>query len=1312
MIQEPPISPNVRTPFQLDTNRAFWRESGRRLAENAGELRRRGNKLRSSRALLRDVRALIAKAAGSEREAHTAWVLDNARLIQSTAKHSHEFLTTAHKLPSLADGTPRALQLARALLDAGANAFDEIGFVCFVNGHQEIAYLDMNELWALKPALQLEAIERLIHQDPREWPALVATLIEISETLWKEIFEALNAVDLILGEDRTGEYRLMDFDSREMYRRAVTEIAQFGRLDEREVARTAVRFAEREVASSDDSPGAMRRRHVGFFLIDRGRVALESAAEYRPPLRARVSRLLRDNPAVFYLGGIELLTLTITILLLFNAHTLLPISVIILLMIIPGTQFAVEFINNLVTALLSPRALPKLDFSDGIPNNFATIVAVPTLLLNEAQLHDLILDLEIRFLANRDPNLFFALVTDSPDSQQVVDDRDALVELGRTLIEGLNARHTTDGRAPFLMLHRHRVYNESEDRWMGWERKRGKLLDLNSVLRGAFDAFPVKVGDTSIFPSIRYVITLDSDTQLPRDSARKLIGAMAHPLNRAVVHPVSRMVVEGYGIIQPRIGISIQSAARSRLAALYSGQTGFDIYTRAVSDVYQDLFNEGIFTGKGIYDVDALRAVMERRFPENTLLSHDLIEGAYARAALASDIELIDDYPSHVSAFNKRKHRWVRGDWQILQWVRLRVPNYDRQIVPNPISLISRWKIIDNLRRSLLEPSLVALLLAGWIFLPGSAGYWTVVTMMLLFLPAVAGVAFALLRLPRRLPALRIWFVDTVSAFAKSVVVTAFSLIYLLHQAMLTVDAIGRSIARVFITRKRLLEWETAAEAESAKKGKSRVDVYLEWSPILALAIGMVVWLTRPASLIAAAPILGAWMLSPLLTLWLNRQPRRGNCELNREDADLMRDAAERICRFFREWSSPATHWLIPDNVEEDGAAELRLSPTNLGMLLNARVAAVHLNQTTIEEFAAETRCTLDSVAALPKYKGHLYNWYDLNTREPMYPRFVSTVDSGNLAASLWTLKQAALAFAGEPAIKRGLTEAITTSLNSIAETCDRMVREMDFAFLYNPRKKVLSVGYHGDSGQVEQSCYDLLATEARIASFVAIAKGDIPQDAWFHLGRSHTLYRGERVLTSWTGTMFEYLMPVLWMRHYAGTLLEHSAQAAVRVQREYARRKGVPWGISESACVSDDGKYGYEPFGIPQLASKRMEDNVLVISPYSTMLAAMVDPDNAVKNLRQMQDFGWTGRYGFYEAIDYRHGGGGKLVRSWMAHHQGMGLLAICNLMFDGQVQRYFHAEPHVMSAELLLQERVPAGALAEAGETMPMPEAAPVNS
>ncbi len=1008
----------------------------------------------------------------------------------------------------------------------------------------------------------------------------------------------------------------------------------------------------------------------------------------------------------FYLFGVELVTFAIVVGLLSFLSALTPILAGLLLVVLPATQAAVDFMNNLAAFLMPARALPKLDFSKGIPSDCTTMVAVPTLLLNEAQVRNLVRDLEIRYLANSDPNLLFVLLTDSPDSDQPVDERDKLVGAAVELIEGLNRNHSGGGQPPFYLFHRHRIFNPSENRWMGWERKRGKLLDLNRLLRGAYDSFPVKAGDLSRLPTVRYVITLDSDTQLPRDSAAKLIGTIAHPLNRAVVEPATRVVIAGYGILQPRIGISVRSASRSRLAALFSGETGFDIYTRAISDVYQDLFGEGIFTGKGIYEVDVMRETLERRFPENALLSHDLIEGAYARAALVSDIELIDDYPSHFSAYSRRKHRWVRGDWQIMRWLLSRVPDYHGRMIPNPTSLISRWKIVDNLRRSLQEPAMLLLLLAGWFYLPGPPWYWSAVGATILLLPVDWNLLFSVLRAPlgsRTFPA---WAKDTAEAFVRGNLLALLTISFLLNQALLSLDAIARTVRRVWITKRNLLQWETAAEAEETTgPSKATVDRYLEWTPWLAAAIGVAVWLLRPAQAPYASGFIAMWIASRGISARLNRPPRRSKRRLSDQDVELLRDAASHTYQYFRDWSSPATNWLIPDNVREDGTAAARVSPTNLGILLNARIAAVHFGLLGVEEFAAETLQTLRRIAELQKYRGHLLNWYDMETLSPLEPAFVSTVDSGNLAACLWTLKQAAMAFAADA--ERGVTPAAAAQLAQIVITCDRMVEQMDFRFLYQSKKKVLSVGFNIAADRLETSSYDLLASESRTAAFIAIAKGDIPQEAWFHLGRGHTVTGGERVLISWTGTMFEYLMPTLWMQTYRRTILEKSIQAAVRVQREFTHRRGVPWGISESACRAEgDSEYGYSAFGIPQLAMRPNSTQELVISPYSTFLALPVDPATAVENLRRMQERGWFGRYGFYEAIDCSEKED-RVIHLWMAHHQGMSLLAACNLLFNQSIPRYFHAEPHVLATELLLHERVPSAVTAEA-EEQPTPEVA----
>ncbi len=1298
-----------------DADLRQWTEAGAALGRTHREVKGRGKTATRPPNRRRRIQNLVRRTAANPQGENAAWVLDNFRLIFGAEKEARTFSFRLGRYPrAAAEGgneCQRVCLVARAYLNLAHNSFNEPEFIAFLEGYQEAAALTMKEIWAVRQALMLELLDQVTDDRREAWPILLTSLRKISECGWKDLFESVSYAHRILARDPAGAYQRMDYESRERYREALTELAKYSPLTEREIAEAVVEFCEDAASVSDGSRPAIRRTHVGYYLVDSGRTRLETIIEYRPALVDRVPQFILRHSTQFYLAGIEVLALSIVFGILYKLDVVAPVYAGLILLLLPATQAAADFMNNLVTFLIRPRALPKLDLSEGIPEKYSTMVAVPTLLLNEAQVHDLVLDLEIRFLANRDRNLHFALLTDSPDSDCQEDQNDELVGLCASLIEGLNQRYRSEGRSPFFLFHRHRAYNESEGRWMGWERKRGKLLDFNKLLRGAFDAFPVKVGDLSVLPVIKYVITLDSDTQLPRDSAARLVGTIAHPLNRAVVDAQKRMVVEGYGILQPRMGISVQSASRSRLAALYSGQTGFDIYTRAISDVYQDLFGEGIFTGKGIYEVDVLREVLERRFPENALLSHDLIEGAYARAALVSDIELIDDYPSHFSAYSRRKHRWVRGDWQIMRWIRSQVPDFHGRMIPNPITLISQWKILDNLRRSLLEPSLALLLLSAWLWLPGRPGYWTAATLLMWFIPVLSGLFFALARIPDNRRELPSWACDFARNFRDNAVVTLCGLIFLLHQALISIDAIVRAVSRVFVTKKKMLEWETAAEAETASQSKSTVDIYLEWTPWIAGAIGILIGLARPAALPAAAPLLILWIGSRAFSGWLNRRPRAGHSKLRKEDVQLLRESADRVWRFFHDWSSSSANWLIPDSVSENGAVELKLSPTNLGMLLNARIAGVHLGVTPLAEFVFETRQTLERVSALPKHRGHLLNWYDINSLEPIEPRYVSTVDSGNLAASLWTLKQASLAFAAESVVKRGVTKDLAAELRSIADCCDRLVQEMDFRFLYQPRKKAFSIGFNLNTGRLDAACYNLLASEARMATFIAIAKGDIPQEAWFRLGRSHAAVRGDRVLLSWSGTMFEYLMPALWMRHYPDTILDRSMKAAVRCQREFARRRGVPWGISESACLGDAtscGDFGYAPFGIPELAMQRKDSNALVVSPYSSFLAAAIDPAAAVENLRHMQEFGWLGRYGFYEAIDYSEAGG-EAVRIWMAHHQGMSLLAIVNLLFDNPMRQYFHAEPQVLATELLLHERVQSGALAET-DVVAVPEMEPM--
>ena len=1189
-----------------------------------------------------------------------------------------------------------------------------------------------------------------------------------------------------------------------------------------------------------------RQRHIGYYLMNEsgGRQFLRSIG-YRPPIARFFEQLFHRFPDEVYIIGIELITLITVVVLIMSLvryHHAWGLILSALLLIIPATQAAVELMNYFVTAVLTPRPLAKMDYSLTVDPESATIVAIPTLLLNEKQIQQLIEDLEVRYLVNRDPNIFYALLTDLPDSAEPPGEQDARIDLAISLIDGLNRKYADEPHGGFYLFHRHRVYNPREGAWMGWERKRGKLLDLNQMLRGVFDPFPVKAGDMSRLPHIQYVLTLDSDTQLPRGSAQRLIGTMAHPLNRALIDPDLNIVTTGYGILQPRVGISVHSATRSRLASIYSGQTGYDIYSRAVSDVYQDLYGEGIFTGKGIYDVDALRQVLERRFPRNSLLSHDLIEGAYARAGLVSDIEVIDDYPSHYSAYNRRKHRWLRGDWQIVRWIFGSVPDESGRSVPNPISTVSKWKIIDNLRRSLVEPATFLLLIAGWFGLPGGPRFWTLVTLALLVLPIYFRLVFSLLRAAagRNLMAARDSIVDFFTAHFSIFLNIAF----LAHQTLVSLDAIIRTIVRSTITHSRLLEWETATEAELGLKKRTPVDLYLDLIPLLAVGLGVLIYF-RTYALPFAAPFLVTWLISKFISVWLNSSPHPTALQISPKEHRFLHDVALRTWRYFAELSNAQNHWLIPDNIQQQPYryAE-RLSPTNLGLLLNSRQAALQFGYVTVREFATLTENTLESMSHLDQHSGHFLNWYDNLTRAPLEPRFVSSVDSGNLVASLWSLKQGCLETLKEPLLRENIlaglvdhramldrmtpdknafplpvthpdpslwlpelvkldqsidTRLIPTTenwwaaqyqlrlagahkdvrdfapwllpefealrnldkkqfaipakdlipakansfykdlearlqaliasgtldnptastarrllpllpnccanlkqlagrLQEIADTADRMVREMNFEMLVDKRRSLLSIGYDVAKDELNKSCYDLLASESRTATFITVAKGETVQDSWFRLGRTHTLCEGESVLVSWTGTMFEYLMPALWERSHPDTLLDRATRSAVRAQQAYGRSHKVPWGISEAAYSQKDadGNYGYSAFGVPCLGLSVSRAKSLVISPYSSCLALQVDAPASVRNLLLMAKRQWLAEYGFYESIDFHSPSSGRrsaskyeVVHCWMAHHQGMSLVSLCNVLHDAPFQRWFHAEPRVQASDLILQER-----------------------
>ncbi len=815
------------------------------------------------------------------------WLHDNVRLVNSELHATADAVKPLSKIPhayiSSGETVPRAAAVAQGFLSAAGYEFREPAFAAYVQAFQEITLLNVKELWALVSCMKVTLLKEVairgarVLSDPQGAYGLGAcmrSLRDIADASWKEIIEPLIVFDQVLREDPTGAYGKMDFESRELYRKKIVDIAERCDFTEMAIAQEALAMArEAQRQKPQGSRVALRQSHIGYYLVSAGRDLLYEKVKFRPSIIEWAKIFLRRHPDEFYIPSITVLCFAImsaVVLLITNPYSSPELIFLALLaLLLPSSQSAVELVNYLTTSLLRAEILPKLDFSEGIPDDCTTLVAVPTLLLNEQQVRRLVDDLEVRFLGNHDRNLHFVLLSDLPDSRQPSREDDPLIDLCVELIEGLNEKYADQGGGSFLLLHRHRIYNPREGAWMGWERKRGKLLDLNKLLRQQYDSFPVKAGNLSVLPNAHYVITLDSDTELPRGSAHRMVGALAHPLNQAIIDSESNIVVAGYGILQPRVGVSVQSAAASRLANIYSGQTGFDIYTRAVSDVYQDLYGEGSFAGKGIYEVDTVHQVLDRRFPRNALLSHDLIEGAYARAGLVSDIEVIEDYPSHYSAYNRRKHRWLRGDWQITAWLLSRVPDESGRLVRNPIALVSQWKIFDNLRRSLVDPATFLLLVLGWLVLPGKPVYWTLATVAILFVPAWFRFIIELIRAAaeRNSQVAR----DALDSLFSANVSVLLTLTFVAHQMLLSLDAVVRTLIRRLVTGRRLLEWETAAEAELGRKKRTPVDVYMDWVPPLALALGVLLWFSRKSAFYAALPILVLWAGSKFISIWLNR---------------------------------------------------------------------------------------------------------------------------------------------------------------------------------------------------------------------------------------------------------------------------------------------------------------------------------------------------------------------------------------------------------------------------------------------------------
>jgi cyclic beta-1,2-glucan synthetase len=1360
------------------------------------------------------------------------------------------------------------------------------------------------ESTSLPISFVVRLLERLRDQDPRVMPALwwlderlammgtngdeviraehqrlvgrnvtvrniITSMRLISSLDWTKIFESTSLVDAALRAE--SHFAEMDFPTRDRYRHAIEELARGSGQSELEVARHAIAAARLGGASTEASDAVDdREQEPGYYLVANGRREFEKKIGFRVPISNWLIRVATKAGMMGYVGGIAvILAIILALPLIALAEFGVGGWLLVLFAILglaPASDLAVAIINRAITRDLNPKTLPGLELRAGVPVGLRTMVAVPTLLTTRKALDKEIQRLEVHYLANQDGELYFALLSDWTDSTtESAPDDDALLNAAADGIAELNRSYGLAPNGPrFFLLHRRRMWNAGQGKWIGWERKRGKLHELNRWLRGAIDTsfIPVR-GSLAPAPSdVRYVITLDADTQLPRGTAKRLVGKMAHPLNHPRLDPVSGRVVEGYAVLQPRVTPSLPTSSEGSLfQRVFTSPSGLDPYAFAVSDVYQDLFGEGSYSGKGIYDVDMFEAALEKRIPESTLLSHDLLEGIFARSGLVSDIEVVEGFPARYYVAAARQHRWARGDWQLLPWIfgrgRHATSEQDRRAIP----FLGRWKMLDNLRRTLSAPAVFVALLGGWM-LPSAtaAAIWSgfvVATFAIpAFLPAILGIVPRRLGLSQR----RHWH-----AVAADFGLASLQLVLLValvaSQAWLMTDAISRTLFRLFVRRRRLLEWVTAAQSKvSSRFGLFGMYLWMSGGVALAVAAGAIVAFGQPGTWLVATPFLTLWILSPAIARWASLPLGSGSKPISNANTRALRLSARRTWRFFEQFVTAEHHSLPPDNFQEDPKPVVahRTSPTNIGLYLLSVIAARDFGWVGTHECVDRVEATLATMKSLERFRGHFYNWYDTNDLHPLDPKYISAVDSGNLAGHLiavgaacrqmlagpllaleWLdgiddglqlirqslrlladdrrthivtrehledaldvlsdtlailrkgdgtpalqelkvyadtivdiaqtlsaerndsgsvellacaialqasinshqrdldLLAAQTGLVAEPALASGLAavpgladltslydrararltleqadptaaaamqrsadaaRSLKKRLEDLIELSRTMFEAMEFGLLFDPDRQLLSIGYRVADGVLDASYYDLLGSEARLASFVAIAKGDIPTRHWFHLGRDVTSMSGDAALVSWSGSMFEYLMPNLVMRPPRGCLIDETNRNVVRRQGEYGAKRGLPWGVSESAYNARDLEftYQYSSFGIPGLGLKRCLGDDAVIAPYATALAAMIAPDAAVQNFARLAEAGASGRYGWYEALDYTplrlpENEKVAVVRCYMAHHQGMTLVALANGLHNGTMRARFHDEPIIQATELLLQERTP---------------------
>ena len=1071
----------------------------------------------------------------------------------------------------------------------------------------------------------------------------ILSIKAISRTDILSIFEDTSVVEKMLNTDKV--YKKMDYQSKANYRGNIEEISKKTKLSEVYITQKCINICEKKEG---------KKAHVGYYLIGEGKAEFLSSL-----LNKKVKTISNKTKSKLYIFSIYFFSIIFTLLLCRISWILGILSFALI------QNVVTKVIQYILSKIVKPKVLPKLDFEEkGIPKECTTMCVIPTILKSKEDVEEYMKKLEVYYLANKSNNIYFTLLGDCTSEKSEKKDVDEIIgETGKLLVAELNNKYGNI----FNFIYRKREWCTSERCFMGWERKRGILTQLNEYLVTGKNSFWINTCEN--LPKIKYVITIDSDTNLVLNQAEKLVGTIAHILNKPEINKISNTVISGHGLIQPRVGVNLKDERKTIFSSLFAGSGGTDLYANAVSDIYQDNFDEGIYTGKGIYDVEVFYEVLKDSIPENSVLSHDLLEGSYLRCGLASDIILMDGYPSNYISYKKRKHRWIRGDVQILPWLN------------STLNILSKYKIIDNLVRDLENFFTLVLIIFSIIFM-------LTIKSNIFFILAIIFLAF-----PNIIELLDI-FINYKSEEQKLIskeftkvegTIYRFLIKILLipDLAYLEINAFIKSIYRMKISHNYMLEWTTSNEAENNSK-KSLKGYYFSMFPniilgiiFLAIALGGII--TNISIIYIVLLLVGlSWILAPYIMHKLStRSINNSKIVLDKEREEFLINNARKTWLYFKENS---VNSIPADNYQEDRKIKKAqiTSPTNIGLYLMAIVSAYDLKFETLEETLKQLESTITTIEDLPKWNGHLYNWYNIYSLEPVKPLFISSVDSGNFVGYLYTIKQF-------------LKELNKVELLNLIKRIDILIEQTNFSKLYDYKTGLFSVGYNIEQNTLVNSYYDLLASEARQTSLIAIAKRDIPSKHWNNSSRLLTkigLYKG---LVSWGGTAFEYLMPCVNIPSYETSLLDESCRFSILSQRKYAKKLGIPWGISESAYNKKDfkGNYQYKTFGLPWLGLKRDLDDEIVISPYSTAMALTFYPKEAIDNLILIDKNLGTGKYGFYESIDYKPKK--AINKTFMAHHQGLILSSINNLINDNIFQKRFMRNAQIQGIEVLLEEKMP---------------------